>query len=72
MRGDRNQAIAAEADVVLSNSDYRYTPRLNKNLLTNPSFEYVEIDGWSISSGLGQYDLSSTVVSGLQSLEVRY
>jgi len=84
MRGDRNQAILAEADVVLSNSPNaeepidafnraygRYTIRENKNKLQNPSFEFVNIPNWTINDyGQGTYSLGNTVLSGLYSLRL--
>jgi hypothetical protein len=84
MRGDLNQAVISEADIVLSNSPDvgdpidafnrafgRYTIRENKNLLKNPSFEFLSIPNWTINSyGDGTYSLGNTVMSGLYSLRL--
>jgi len=84
MRGDINQSIKAEADVVLSNSPNpgdpidafnrafgRYTIRENKNKLLNPSYEFLNIPNWTINSyGDVTYSLGNTVLSGLYSLRL--
>lgn len=84
MKGDLNQAVLSEADVVLSNSPDvgdpidafnrafgRYTIRENKNLLKNPSFEFLSIPNWTINPyGEGTYSLGNTVMSGLYSLRL--
>ena len=84
MRGDINQAIMADADVILSNSPDigdpidafnrafgRYTIRENKNTLLNPSFEFVNIPNWTINTyGVGSYTLGNTVMSGLYSMRL--
>lgn len=52
MRGDVNQSIVSEADLVFDNLADRYTPRPDKNLLSNPGFES-DLTDWTMQSGSG-------------------
>jgi len=68
MHGDLNQAVSKEADIVFSNSDGRFTPKTDRNLLQNPGFDYLNLDYWTVDTTKGSYSLTNDVSSGLGAL----
>jgi len=68
--GDRNQSVSADADVVITNSTDRFTPRIDRNLLVNPGFDHLDLDGWTIGSGVSNYTLTNDVSSGTAALYI--
>lgn len=68
--GDNYQYATSEMDIILANSDGRYTPLDDRNILTNPSFES-QLLGWNMAKNGGTYEnvgSGANVVSGSSAL----
>ncbi len=57
--GDNEQAVLSELDIILDNSNGRYTPDDNKNVLLNSSFESY-LNHWNMIKNGGNYELVGT------------